>query len=313
MTENAQTAIPVILDTDIGTDIDDTWALAFMLRCPELDVRLIVSDTGNTTYRAKIIARLLEIAGRTDIPVGVGIHFASSLRPHREGVDNQAEWVQDYDLGSYPGTVHYNGVGAIIDTIRASEEPITLICIGPVPNIAEALEREPRIVANARFVGMHGSIYKGGRGSDIPIREANVRNHTSACQRVLRAAWDMTITPLDTCGLIRLEGNRYRTVRDCASPLGRAVIENYRLWAPHFCPPRGLACDPETRSSGLCDTAAIYAAFSQELLVMKTLGIRVTDAGYTIVDPTAKRIHCALEWRDLGAFEDLLVERLTQA
>jgi len=65
--------IPVILDTDIGTDIDDTWALALLLRCPELDVRLVVSDTGNTEYRAAIIARLLEVAGRTDIPVGIGI------------------------------------------------------------------------------------------------------------------------------------------------------------------------------------------------------------------------------------------------
>jgi inosine-uridine nucleoside N-ribohydrolase len=65
--------IPVILDTDIGGDIDDTWALAMMLRCPELDIKLVVSDTGNTTYRAKIIAKILHIAGRTDIAVGIGI------------------------------------------------------------------------------------------------------------------------------------------------------------------------------------------------------------------------------------------------
>jgi inosine-uridine nucleoside N-ribohydrolase len=52
--------IPVILDTDIGGDIDDTWALAMLLRCPELDVRPVVSATGNTEYRAAIIARLLE-------------------------------------------------------------------------------------------------------------------------------------------------------------------------------------------------------------------------------------------------------------
>ncbi len=306
------TPIPVILDTDIGTDIDDTWALAFMLRCPELDVRLIVAGTRNTTYRAKIIARLLEAAGRTDIPVGVGIHFASSMEPYLAGVDNQVEWVHDYRLEDYPGTVHYDGVQAIIDTIMASDHPVTLICIGPLPDIGEALEREPRIVARARFVGMHGSIYGHGRRGAVRAREPNVRNHTTACQRVFRAAWDVTITPLDTCGLIRLDGARYRAVRDCHSPLTRAVIENYRLWVPHFCPPRGLTCDPDTASAGLCDTAAIYAAFSQDFLVMKTLGVHVTDAGYTIVDPAAKRIHCALEWRDLDAFEDLLAQRLAQ-
>ena len=50
--------IPVILDTDIGGDIDDTWALAMLLKSPELDVRLVVSDTGDTTYRSRIIARI---------------------------------------------------------------------------------------------------------------------------------------------------------------------------------------------------------------------------------------------------------------
>ena len=84
--------IPVILDTDIGDDIDDTWALALMLKCPELDVKLVVSDTGDTTYRAKIIAKMLEVAGRTDIPVGVG-----SLLEGRRAVP-QGPWVEGYRL-----------------------------------------------------------------------------------------------------------------------------------------------------------------------------------------------------------------------
>ena len=52
----AATKIPIILDTDIGGDIDDTWALALLLKSPEFDVKLIVSDTGDTVYRARIIA-----------------------------------------------------------------------------------------------------------------------------------------------------------------------------------------------------------------------------------------------------------------
>ena len=61
--------IPVILDTDIGGDIDDTWALAMVLKSPELDLKLVVTDTGNTTYRACVTAKMLEVAGRTDVPV----------------------------------------------------------------------------------------------------------------------------------------------------------------------------------------------------------------------------------------------------
>ena len=55
--------IPVIFDTNIGCDIDDTWALGFLLRSPELDVKLIVSDNGLPEYRSKIIARVLECEG----------------------------------------------------------------------------------------------------------------------------------------------------------------------------------------------------------------------------------------------------------
>src|SRR5512134_2032937 len=89
--ETARPRIPVILDTDIGDDIDDTWALVLALKSPELDVKLVVTDFGNTEHRAKIVARLLEIAGRADIPIGIGIQENDALGP-------QTDWVKDYEL-----------------------------------------------------------------------------------------------------------------------------------------------------------------------------------------------------------------------
>jgi len=293
--------IPVILDTDIGGDIDDTWALAMMLKCPELDVKLVVSDTGDTAYRAKIIAKMLEVADRTDVPVGIGKPF--HVRKHY----NQGAWVEDYDLASYPGVVHEDGIGALIDTIMSSPEPVTLICIGPVPNIGEALRREPGIADRARFVGMHGSVYKGYGGADETSAECNVVNHTPGCQRAFTAPWDVTITPLDTCGIVTLEGEKYQTVRQCQDPVGQALMENYKVWLGKCGRPEQL----DVKSSVLFDTVAIYLAFAQDLLVMEDLPIRVTDDGYTVVDENAKMMKVAVDWKDLSAFEDLLVERLT--
>ncbi len=291
----------MVLDTDIGSDIDDTWALVMMLKSPELDVKLVVSDSGDTRYRSRVVAKMLEAAGRTDVPVGIGMPYEGF---HRY---NQAAWVKGYGLSDYPGLVHEDGVGALIDTIMGSCEPVTLVCIGPVPNIAEALKREPRIAGRCRFVGMHGSIYKGYGGSDRPCAEYNVANHTEACQRVFAAGWDITITPLDTCGLVMLEGDRYQTVRRCRHSLVQALLENYRVWLQ--------ACDRVkdfgVKSATLFDTVAVYLAFCEDLLVIKDLGVRVTHDGYTVVDGTAKRVRVAVAWRDLGAFEDLLVERLT--
>lgn len=292
----ARPKIPVILDTDIGDDIDDTWALALLLKSPEVDVKLVVSDRGDTVYRAKIIAKLLEVAGRTDIPVGVGISEGN-----KEG--RQAAWLADYDLARYPGKVHQDGVAALIDTIMNAPQPMTLICIGPVPNIRAALERQPEIAKRARFVGMHGSVRKGYDGGSEPHKEWNVVADAKAAQRVFTAEWPMLITPLDTCGIVRLRGDKYRRIAECSDPVTRAVIENYRIWSKS-------GDKPLDASSVLFDTVAIYLAFSTDLVNIERLSIRVTDDGFTRIDPQGKPMDCAMSWKDLGAFEDFLVARL---
>jgi inosine-uridine nucleoside N-ribohydrolase len=204
--------IPVILDTDIGGDIDDTWALALLLKSPELDLKMVVSDTGDTVYRAKVSAKLLEVAKRTDVAVAVGIRQNQSAGP-------QAPWVSDYDLAKYPGKVHENGVDALIEMIMASPQPITLLCIGPVPNIKAALAKQPEIAKKARFVGMHGSVRKGYNGGPKPQPEYNVKQDVKACQAAFTAAWPMIITPLDTCGIVHLRGDKYRKVAESDDPI----------------------------------------------------------------------------------------------
>jgi len=295
--------IPVILDTDIGDDIDDTWALALVLKSPELDLKLVVGDYGAAQYRARLLAKFLERAGRSDVPVGIGLDIA----PHGDG--RQAAWVKDYDFKAYPGTVHTDGVQAIIDTVMNSSQPVTLICIGPVPNIAEALKREPRLAQKARFVGMHGSVRVGYGGAKQPSAEWNVKADPKACQAVFTAPWEMTITPLDTCGLVNLSGEKYQRVLEATNRITTDLIANYRLWVTgdHKLP-TDMA---DQRSSTLFDTVAVYLAIRQDLCVMEQLGLRVTNDGMTVIDPQAKQVNAAVSWKDIGGFEDFLVERLT--
>jgi len=288
---------PVILDTDIGTDIDDTWALAMMLKSPELDVKLIVASVDDAPYRARLTCKLLEAAGRTDIPVAIG----KGLRQLPGG---QAPWVGSYDADNYPGALHRDGVQALIDAIKGASEPVTLIGIGPLSTVAAALVREPSIVENCRFVGMHGSVDVGYGGKPNADVEYNVGRDIPACARVLSANWkDITITPIDTCGLVRLTGEKYKAVCDCPDPLIRAVIENYRIWL-------GDKSD-EGASSTLFDTVAIHLAYSTDYLVMERAGIHVTDDGFTARDPAGTQMNVAIAWKDMAAFEDDLVARLT--
>ena len=308
--------IPVIFDTDICDDIDDTWALALLLQSPEFDVKLVVTAVGNTKSKAKTVAKFLEVAGRTDIPIGIGVQQS-------KGSHRQDAWAKDYELSSYPGKIYEDGVKALIDTVMNSRRRIKVIAVGPLPNIGAALDREPRIAEKAQFVGMHGSVRLGYGGSKKISAEYNVRAYAKDAQKVFTAPWSITITPLDTCGLVRLKGDKYQKVLKKNSPLTRALMENYRAWQK-----QGLRKSDKdlseaelnkrtdqrvnSSSSTLFDTVAIYLAMSTELVKMEKLPIKVTDDGYTKINDSGKVIRCATEWKDLGAFEDYLVGRLTK-
>lgn len=296
--------IPVILDTDICDDIDDTWAVALLLQSPEFDVKLITTAVGDTNARTKVLAKILQTAGRTDIPIGAGLTIGDMNKGHR-----QDEWVKDFDLSKYSGKIYPDGVQAMIDTIMKSPEPITLIAVGPLPNVAAALEREPNIAKNARFVGMHGSVYRGYGGSPKPQAEYNIAEFVKASQKVFTTDWDMTITPLDTCSLVILKGDKYKKVLDSNSPIAKIVIDNYRVWLKSS--KNMKEADINSRSSTLFDTVAVYLAMKTDTLEMENVGITVTHDGKTAVDEKGKKINCATKWKDLGAFEDFLVERLT--
>jgi inosine-uridine nucleoside N-ribohydrolase len=155
---------------------------------------------------------------------------------------------------------------------------------------------------------MQGSVRRGYGEKSKPQKEYNVVSFAKASQTVFTAQWDMTITPLDTCSMVSLDGDDYKKVMDCNSPITNAVIENYRVWTKS-----GNMNEAQvgSRSSTLFDTVAIYLAMKRDFVEMEKLGIRVTDDGRTVIDGKAKKINCAMKWKDLSAFESFLVERLT--
>lgn len=296
--------VPVILDTDIGFDVDDVWALAYLLRCPEIDVKLVVTNTGDTEYSARLVAKLLEVAGRTDIPVGVGIPIDPVPRTH-------TTWLGDYSLAQYQGRVIVDGVGAMIDVVHASAEPVSIVAIGPLANVAAMLSRDESITRNSRFIGMHGSIRRGYLGAPKPMKEYNVKTHTAAAQKVFSTPWDLSITPLDTCGLVSLRAENFQRVMVSQDPLAKAVLANHFGWF-EMVKDWPVLSDIKAgeQSSILYDTVAVYMAFSRELLEMETLPIIVTDDAKTMVDEGGQPVQCAMGWQGLEAFEAHVAERL---
>jgi inosine-uridine nucleoside N-ribohydrolase len=294
--------IPVILDTDIGDDIDDTWALVLLLKSPQLDLKLVTTTYGKAEYRARLIARLLTVAGRTDVAVGLG-------EGGRGGDSRQQQWVKDYKLADYPGKIHENGAAAIIDLIEKSPKTITVIAIGPLNTMAEVLRRRPDIAGKANFAGMHGSVRKGYGGAATPSPEWNVKANPAAARTVLGAAWKQAmITPLDTCGLVTVSGKRFQSLKESEDPLVAALLENYRIWA------KKQRVADLAASSVLFDTVAVYLAYppaDRPLVELETLSIAATSDGFTRIDPKGRSMKVATAWKDLDAYEAWLAKRLS--
>ena len=157
-----------------------------------------------------------------------------------------------------------------------------------------------------------GSVRKGYMGMSKVIAEHNVRMDIPAAQFVFTTKWPhgLSFTPVDSSGLVRLEGAKYEKLAKTETAVVKLLMENYKIWlqARHNIPNGGEIKE----SSILFDTVAIYMAYSTKLLKMERLPILITDDGFTAIDVTGKanEVDVATGWKDLSAFNHMLVERL---
>lgn len=305
---SALAVTPVVLSTDIAGDIDDTWALAHLLRSPELDLKMVLTETGEARYRGSVAAKLLEVAERTDVDIALGLSSGVMADQYR----HQGPWVADYDLAAYPGVVHEDGIQAFIDLVRASDETITVIAIGPVPSLAAAIKRAPDIAAKCNLISMHGAFDKGYGGGPVTDSEYNVRADVPALRTVFDAGWQsIKITPLDTCGIVYLDGENYQRIWSAMhDPLLRAVIENYAVWAPRVPWMDGISLLTRSTST-LFDDVAVYLAYGDDFIAYETIRFHLTDEGHTVRDPEGPHeAEVAIRWTDLEGFKTFLTGRL---
>src|SRR5438309_11804440 len=143
----------VIIDTDIGDDIDDAFALALALRSPELQILGITTTFGDTETRAKLVDRFLAEVGRPEIPVAAGTPTVS------KGTFTQRRYAEG---GHDAKPSHPDAVSFILEQIRRYPGQVTLIAIGPLMNVGAAIDKDPATFRKLkRVVIMGGSIKRG--------------------------------------------------------------------------------------------------------------------------------------------------------
>jgi purine nucleosidase len=149
----------IILDCDLGGDIDDAFAVALVLVSPEFEVLGLVMDHGHTTGKAKIACRLLYETGRGDIPVIVGRHTPGSVGKETvlAGESHQYAWAKGFNRIE-PATE--NAADFIIRNLHKYPNEVILFTVGPVPNMQDVLKKDPDALKLAKkIVSMFGSFY----------------------------------------------------------------------------------------------------------------------------------------------------------
>jgi purine nucleosidase len=216
----------IIIDTDIGDDIDDAFAVALALRSPELQILGITTGFGDTEARARILDRLLGEAGRPDIPVTVGAvtHAPNTLSQRRYGEGSH------FARASHPPAVDF-----IIDQIRKYPGEITLVGIGPLLNVGALIDRDAQSFRKLkRVVIMGGSVDRGYgdpyAASTPPEPEWNIKNDIASAQKLFASGVPLYVMPLDSTQLKLDEVKREFLFRQ-GTPITDALTILYHQWA----------------------------------------------------------------------------------
>lgn len=264
--------IPILLDTDIGSDIDDAVALAYLLRQPRCELLGVTTVSGEPAKRASLADAICQAAGRTDIPIHVGAGtplLVAQRQPHAPQVEALAG-------GRWPHRV-FGAANTAVDflrrTIRARPGEITLLAIGPLTNIALLFALDPDIPDLLKEIvimgGLFSCLWERGWGP----AEWNIACDPHAAAMVFASpVTQLTAVGLDVTTRCALPAAEYRRRFAAAGGPLAPVADMAEVWFKHtehstFHDPLAAALIFEPT---LCETVA--GTVSVELVSPITLG-----------------------------------------
>jgi len=255
----------IVLDTDMGSDVDDALCLALALASPEVELVAVTHVARNTELRARISRRLLDLAGRQDIPV-----FAGCSAPLTSGKSRFVWFGHEgkgiLDDADAPRVAGAHAVDALVDLCHAHDD-LELVAVGPLTNVASALARAPELarrVAQLTLMGGHlrhaehaGRVYPFGV-------DYNLCSDPDASLRVLRSGMRTRLVPVDVTFQTWLTESDVRLLEARRDPLHRALAAALRIWMN----PGNVAF--------LHDPLALACAFDESFCTFEDLFIEAT-------------------------------------
>jgi purine nucleosidase len=283
----------VIIDTDIGDDIDDAFAVDLALLSPEIHILGISAAWGNTALRARMLDRLTCEIGRTDIPIQTGSEtkFTTPF--------SQKPWAEQGINRS-----HGDAVTFLLDQIKKYPGEITLLALAPLTNIGAAIDREPETFRKLkRVVMMGGSIYRGYDDLGYtaphgPDAEYNIAMNPVAAQKLFHSGVPIFMMPLDSTQL-KFDETKRALLTTVSTPMTDALQLLTAEWQ------RTTGQSTPT----MFDAVAVAYAIDPATCPATSLHIEVDNKGFTRPTPSAPNAQVCLEPKE-EAFFKLLMPRL---
>jgi inosine-uridine nucleoside N-ribohydrolase len=264
--QGSTTKTKIILDTDIGDDIDDAFALALAMRSPEIEIAGITTAWGDTALRARLVQRFLRENDAPAIPIGVGLETKSNTN------FSQSRWARDGDEFHK----RTDAVDFLLEQARKDPGEITLVAIGPLTNVGAAIERDPAAFKKfKRVVLMGGSIRKGygdlGYAPEHgPQPEYNIYSDVAAAQKLFASGVPIFMMPLDSTQLLLDEVKR-NILFSAGTAMTNSLAALYYQWVERNRAP----------TATLFDVMAVAFVAQPELCPVTEFHITVDAQGFT--------------------------------
>lgn len=242
--------VKMVIDTDGG--VDDAVAILWAATRPVIDLLAITVVHGNVecSVAAENVCRVLELAGRNDVPVFLGetSPFPEAPRLRPAGFVHGADGLGNTNRPKASQSPREgDGVKELIDVVKSNTGEISLVTVGPLTNIARAVRCDASFAGAVKeLVVMGGAVTVPGNA--LPAAEANIAHDPEAARIVVAAPWvaPPLLVGLDITHRATLTESMLREIESSANPFSRflaAPLRFYQHAGGTFCDVEGdLPC-----------------------------------------------------------------------
>jgi purine nucleosidase len=274
-------AVPLILDTDIGGDIDDALALAFCIRHPDIDLRAVTTVADDTVRRGWWARKILSVAGRDDVEVAAGVGWdeppvgRASAWPHDgHGLLEDGE---TYELSARDGV-----------TLLLESRDVTISTVGMQSNIAAALDRDPSFAQRVPLLAVMGGAFApidvGGGRILPPAVDHNLCVDPAASVKALNAKIPSLYTPIDVTVHARLQQHHLDALHE-GDDLCRTIARAIEVWHPTSHMPEGTIAVMHDPLTVACLVERSFVQTMRAPVTVAQVGTAPSGHVRTFIDP----------------------------